>query len=87
MNNVVHEVNAVKIMMVGREDSKFNFKVDKGLAMFVSARDGTYTLPITDTQHVTCSDTVEANDNYIEFISGEDDKATTAYVKIGNVLV
>lgn len=73
--------------MVGKEDSRFKFKVDKGLGMFISASDGTYTLPITASQHILCSADIDENCNYIKVISGEGDKAETVYVKIGNVLV
>ena len=82
-----YEVNSVRILMVGKEDSRFKFKVEKGLGMFVSAPDGMYTLPITSSQHIICSAEIEADCNYIKVVSGEGDKVETVYVKIGNVLV
>lgn len=82
-----YDVNSVRVLMIGTEDSRFNFKVNKGLGMFVSARDGKYTLPITTNQHMLCSSSVEENCDYIKVTSGEGNKAETVYVKIGNVLV
>lgn len=82
-----YAVNSVRILIVGKEDSRFKFKVEKGLGMFISAPDGMYTLPITASQHMLCSTEVEDNCDYIKVVSGEGDKAETVYVKIGNVLV
>ena len=73
--------------MLGKEDSRFRFKIDKGLGMFISDAEGTYTLPITASQHMLCSSDIDANCDYIKVTSGEGEKAETVYVKIGNVLV